>query len=404
MNSTQRTDTDMHPDTLAVRAGTERSQFGEHSEALFLTSSFVYENAAQAAARFSGDDSGPIYSRFTNPTVDMLQRRLAALEGGEACIATGSGMSAIMGCCLSLLQAGDHIISARALFGATTTLFNTIFARFGVTTTYVSLTEPDEFAAAITPQTKLIYLESPANPLTEIADIRAISSIARARGVILIVDNCIASPTLQQPLALGADIVVHSATKYIDGQGRVLAGAVIGTAQYINDTMFNYLRTAGPTLSAFNAWLLLKSLETLPVRMARHCESALKVATWLEAHPKINRVFYPGLPSHPQYALAASQQSSGGGMISVELKAATSEQGQARAWSMIDHCKIWSITGNFGDSRSTITHPATTTHARVGEAARLAAGLTASMLRLSVGLEHPDDLIADLQRGLDASA
>ncbi len=391
----------LKPETLAVRAGSMRSQFGEHSEALYLTSSFVYENAAQAAARFAATEEGYIYSRFSNPTIDMLQSRLAALEGGQACIVTGSGMSAIMGCCMSLLKAGDHIVTANALFGATTTLFNTLFARFGVSTTYVNLTVPAEFEAAIQANTRLIYIESPANPLTEVADIAAISKIAKAHGVVLIVDNCFASPVLQQPLALGADIVVHSATKYIDGQGRVLAGAVIGSAQYINDQMYNYLRSAGPSMSAFNAWLLLKSLETLPVRMRQHCEGGLKVAQWLEARPQVKRIFYPGLPSHPQYAISQKQQTGGGGMIALELKSDSPEQGRERAWRLIDHCKVWSITGNFGDARSTITHPATTTHARVGEAARQAAGITEAMVRLSVGLEHPDDLIADLDRGLN---
>lgn len=390
----------LHPDTLAVRAGTQRSEFGEHSEALFLTSSFVYQNAAQAAARFSGAEEGLIYSRFTNPTVSMLQDRLAALEGGEACIVTASGMSAIMGSCLSLLETGDHIVAATALFGATTTLFNGLFAKLGIQTSFVPLTDPSAFAQAINSKTRLIYIESPANPLTEIADIEAIATVARAAGVTFIVDNCFASPSLQQPLKFGADIVVHSGTKYIDGQGRVLAGAVIGSAKYINDAMFNYLRTAGPTLSAFNAWLLLKSLETLSVRMDRHSSNALKIAQWLESQPQVKRVFYPGLASHPQFALAQKQQAAGGGMIAVELRGDSPESMRAAAWRMIDGCRVWSITGNLGDTRSTITHPATTTHARVGEAARALAGVTEGMVRLSVGLEYADDLIADLARGL----
>ncbi len=388
------------PETLAVRGGTHRTEFGEHSEALFLTSSFVFKNAAQAAARFAGSEDGNIYSRFTNPNLTMLQERLATLEGGQACIVTASGMSAIMSCCMSLLKAGDHLIAATALFGATTTLFTGIFARFGVETSFVSLTDPQAFAAAIRPNTKLIYIESPANPLTEVGDIAAIADIAKAHQVKLIVDNCFTSPVLQRPLALGADIVVHSGTKYIDGQGRVLAGVVVGDEQYINETLFNYIRIAGPSLSAFNAWLLLKSLETLPVRMQRHCDNALRIARWLESHPKVKRVFYPGLPSHPQYAIAQRQQSGGGGMIAVELKGDSPEQARLNAWRVIDHCQLWSITGNLGDSRSTITHPSTTTHARIGEQARQAAGVTDGMLRLSVGIEHVDDLIEDLQRGL----
>ncbi len=393
---------ELHPETLALRAGTERSAFGEHSEALFLTSSFVYKDAAQAAARFDGTESGPIYSRFTNPTVDMFQQRLAALEGGQACIGTASGMSAIMGCCMSLLSAGDHLIAATALFGATTTLFTGIMARFGVEHSFVSLTDPDAFKAAIKSNTKLIYIESPANPLTEIGDIRAISDIAKKHGVTLIVDNCLATSVLQKPLDFGADIVVHSATKYLDGQGRVIAGAVVGSEKYINDTMFNYLRVAGPTMSAFNAWVLLKSLETLPVRMHQHSHNGLKVAQWLEGHPRVKRVFYPGLKSHPQHAVARKQQSMGGGMIAVEFHGDDPVTARANAWRVVDHCQVWSITGNLGDARSTITHPSTTTHARVGEAARLAAGVTEGMLRLSVGLEHVDDLIEDLRFGLEA--
>ncbi len=393
---------EFRPETLALRGGTERSQFGEHSEALFLSSSFVYANAAQAASRFAGTEDGPIYSRFTNPTVSMFQDRLALLEGGEACIGTASGMSAIMGCCMSLISAGDHLIAATALFGATTTLFTGLFARFGVETTFVALDNPDAFKAAIKSNTKLIYIESPANPLTEVGDIAAIGAIAKKHGVILIVDNCLVSPILQQPLALGADIVVHSATKYLDGQGRVIAGAVVGSKQYINEHMFNYLRVAGPTMSAFNAWLLLKSMETLSIRMRQHSDNGLRVAQWLEAHPNVKRVFYPGLRSHPQHAVARKQQSMGGGMIAVELHGDTPQLARANAWRVIDHCQVWSITGNLGDARSTITHPTTTTHARVGEAARQAAGVTEGMLRLSVGLEHVDDLIEDLRVGLEA--
>lgn len=380
--------------TLAVRAGQERSQFGEHGEALYLTSSFVFENAAQAARRFSGEEAGNVYSRFSNPTVSAFEQRLAALEGAEACVATASGMSAIMALVLAHLKQGDHIVTANSLFGATVQLFNNILARCGITVSYVPLNDPAAWEAAITPQTRLFFLETPSNPLTELADIAALSAIARAHDILLAVDNCFCTPILQRPLALGADLVVHSATKYIDGQGRVLGGAVCGP-KHLTDEVFKYLRTAGPTLSAFNAWVLLKGLETLQLRMHAQSAAALELAQWLQAHPKVARVHYPGLPSHPQYALAQRQQASGGAVVSFEVRGAREE-----AWTVVDQCRLLSITANLGDTKTTITHPASTTHGRISAEARAAAGISEGLLRVAVGLEAVADLQADLDRGL----
>src|SRR5665811_1642171 len=314
------------PETLAVRAGTMRSQFGEHSEALFLTSSFVFESAAQAAARFIGEEPGNIYARFTNPTVTMFEERLAAMEGAEQCVATASGMAAILACLMGVLKAGDHIVASRSLFGATVNLFNNIIRKFGVETTYVSATDVSEWQAAVRPNTRLFFLETPSNPLTEISDIAAISVVAKSCGALLAVDNCFCTPILQRPLELGADIVIHSATKYLDGQGRVLGGAVLGSRTNMAG-VYGFLRTAGPTMSAFNAWIFLKGMETLKIRMDAHSAGALELATWLEAQPGVARVFYPGLPSHPQHALALKQQKSGGGIVSFEVKG-----GKAAAW------------------------------------------------------------------------
>lgn len=380
--------------TLAVRAGQERSQFGEHGEALYLTSSFVFENAAQAARRFSGEEAGNVYSRFSNPTVSAFEQRLAALEGAEACVATASGMSAIMALVLAHLKQGDHIVTANSLFGATVQLFNNILARCGITVSYVPLNDPAAWEAAITPQTRLFFLETPSNPLTELADIAALSAIAKAHDILLAVDNCFCTPILQRPLALGADLVVHSATKYIDGQGRVLGGAVCGP-KYLTDEVFKYLRTAGPTLSAFNAWVLLKGLETLQLRMHAQSAAALELAQWLQAHPKVARVHYPGLPSHPQHALAQRQQASGGAVVSFEVRGAREE-----AWTVVDQCRLLSITANLGDTKTTITHPASTTHGRISAEARAAAGISEGLLRVAVGLEAVADLQADLDRGL----
>ncbi|MBP8022746.1 MAG: O-succinylhomoserine sulfhydrylase [Azonexus sp.] len=380
--------------TLAVRAGQERSQFGEHGEALYLTSSFVFENAAQAARRFSGEEAGNVYSRFSNPTVSAFEQRLAALEGAEACVATASGMSAIMALVLAHLKQGDHIVTANSLFGATVQLFNNILARCGITVSYVPLNDPAAWEAAITPQTRLFFLETPSNPLTELADIAALSAIAKAHDILLAVDNCFCTPILQRPLALGADLVVHSATKYIDGQGRVLGGAVCGP-KHLTDEVFKYLRTAGPTLSAFNAWVLLKGLETLQLRMHAQSAAALELAQWLQAHPKVARVHYPGLPSHPQHALAQRQQASGGAVVSFEVRGAREE-----AWTVVDQCRLLSITANLGDTKTTITHPASTTHGRISAEARAVAGISEGLLRVAVGLEAVADLQADLDRGL----
>ena len=382
------------PETLAIRAGQERSQFGEHSEALYLTSSFVFESAAQAAKRFSGEEEGNVYARFSNPTVTMFEERLAALEGAEDCVATASGMSAIMALCLAHLKQGDHIVASNSLFGATVQLFNNILSRTGITTTFVSHTDPAAWEAAIRPETKLFFLETPSNPLTEIADIRALTAIAHAKGILVAVDNCFCTPVLQKPLAMGADLVVHSATKYIDGQGRVLGGAVCGPKK-LTEEVFKYLRTAGPTLSAFNAWVLLKGLETMQLRVEAQAANAARLATWLEAHPKVERVFYPGLPSHPQYALASTQQKNGGAIVSFEVKG-----GREQAWTVVDNCKLLSITANLGDTKTTITHPATTTHGRITPEARAAAGIKDGLLRIAVGLEAVEDLQDDVDRGL----
>ena len=386
----------LQPETLALHTGVHRSQFNEHSEAMYLTSSFVFESAAQAAARFSGNEPGNIYSRFTNPTVTAFEERLAALEGAEACIATSSGMSAILACTMGLLSAGNHIVASRSLFGATVNLFNNILKRFNIDTTFVSATDVQSWQAAIQPNTKLFFLETPSNPLTEISDIAELSKIAKKAGVWLAVDNCFCTPILQKPLELGADIVIHSATKYLDGQGRVLGGAVLGKRELLMDGgIYGFLRTAGPTLSAFNAWVILKGLETLKLRIEAHSANALQMAQWLEAQPSVTRVFYPGLASHPQHALAQRQQKSGGGIVTFEVKG-----GKEAAWRVIDSTRLISITANLGDAKSTLTHPATTTHARISQEARDAAGITDGLLRIAVGLEAVQDLQADLHRGL----
>lgn len=383
-------------DTLAVRAGIARSQFNEHSEALYLTSSFVFENAAQAAARFSGAEPGNVYARFTNPTVTALQTRLAALEGAEACVATASGMSAILAMVMGLLQAGDHIVASRGLFGASQQLLGGIMARFGIETSFVPATDLDAYRAAVTLRTKLFFVETPSNPLTQLVDITAVAEVAHEAGAWLAVDNCFCTPALQKPLSLGADIVVHSATKYLDGQGRVLGGAVVGS-QALMDEVLKFLRTAGPSISPFNAWVILKGLETLRIRMEAQCASALELAAWLEAHPAVERVYYPGLPSHPQYALAQRQQKSGGAIVSFKVKG-----GREQAWKVVDGTQMISITANLGDTKSTITHPASTTHGRISPEAREVAGIHEGLLRVAVGLEAVEDLKADLARGLDS--
>lgn len=384
-------------DTRAVRAGQQRTAEGEQSEPIFTTSSFTYESAAQAAARFSGEEPGNIYSRFTNPTVRMFEERLAALEGGQRCVATSSGMAAILSTCLGLLKSGDHIVSSRSIFGSTTMLFNNYLAKFGIETTYVPQTDPAAWRKALRPDTRLLFLETPSNPLTEVADIAELATIAHEAGARLVVDNCFCTPALQRPLALGADIVVHSATKYIDGQGRCVGGAVVGDADAVGGDVYGFLRTAGPTLSPFNAWVFLKGLETLRLRMRAHSENALALARWLEGQPTVARVHYPGLDSHPQHVLAARQQSAFGGILAFEVAG-----GREAAWRFIDAVRVMSITANLGDAKSTITHPASTTHGRLTPEQRLDAGVSEGLIRLSVGLEDVADLRADLACGLDA--
>lgn len=385
--------------TLAVRSGIHRSQFNEHSETMYLTSSFVFENAAQAAARFSGEEPGNIYSRFTNPTVTAMQERLAALEGAEACVATSSGMSAILTTAMATLKAGDHVLCSSSVFGATVQLFSTILAKFGLNTTFVNGTDPAEWRKQVRPETRLLFVETPSNPLTEVFDIAALADIAHKQGALLAVDNCFCSPALQKPLQFGADLVIHSATKYLDGQGRVMGGAVLGAASLVNDSVLGFLRTAGPTLSAFNAWVILKGMETLNIRMEAQSRNALELAQWLEGHPGVDKVHYPGLASHPQHQLALRQQKTGGAIISFEVKG-----GREGAWRVIDGTRLVSITANLGDTKTTITHPASTTHGRIGAEARARAGITEGLLRIAVGLESVDDLQNDLDRGLSDKA
>jgi O-succinylhomoserine sulfhydrylase len=387
---------DFKPETLAVRAGTEITEFGENSEALFLNSSFRFKNAAQAAARFGGTEPGNIYSRFTNPTVTMFQNKLAALEGAEQCVATSSGMSAILACVMGLCSSGDHIVASRSIFGTSVQLFSNILARWGLQVTFVSLTNPVEWQTACTTKTKLFFVETPSNPLTEVGDIRVLSELAHNAGAYLVVDNCFCTPAIQKPLTLGADIIIHSATKYIDGQGRCLGGAVLGS-KALMEPVYGFLRTAGVTMSAFNAWVFLKGLETLHVRMEAHANRALGFARWLEEQSQVARVYYPGLTSHPQHALAMTQQVSGGGIVSFEVKPKSGQTEQEAAWALIDATTLISITANLGDAKSTITHPATTTHSRVTPEARAASGIKDNLIRIAVGLEHLDDLKADLR-------
>ena len=384
-------------ETLAIRAGQTRTGEGEHSEPIFPTSSYVFENAAAAAARFSGDEPGNIYSRFTNPTVRTFEQRLAALEGGECCVATSSGMAAILSTCAGLLKTGDHVVCSRSVFGTTIVLFSTYLARFGIETTFVPLADLDAWEQAIRPETRLLFLETPSNPLTELADIRALAELAHHSGCLLAVDNCFCTPALQQPLALGADLVIHSATKYLDGQGRCIGGAVIGNSEQVGKEVYGFLRTAGPTMSPFNAWVFLKGLETLALRMQAHCDNTLELARWLEQQPQVERVFHPGLESHPQHELAGRQQRGYGGIVSFEVAG-----GKGPAWSLIDATRIFSITANLGDTKSTITHPATTTHGRLTPEQRAATGISDGLIRLAVGLESVHDLRADLERGLAA--
>ncbi|MCF6345536.1 MAG: O-succinylhomoserine sulfhydrylase [Thiomicrorhabdus sp.] len=383
-------------ETLAIRAGYEQTHEQENSEAIFPTSSFRYQSAAQAAARFSGEEKGNVYSRFTNPTVRTFEQRLALMEGGESCVATASGMAAILATFMALLQQGDHVVSSQSIFGTTKVLFNKYLAKFGIEVTFVSQTDFSEWESAIQPNTKALFLETPSNPLTEIADMSAISALAKKSDSLFIVDNCFCTPILQRPLEQGADIVIHSATKFLDGQGRGIGGAVVGSEAVVEEHVRAFMRTAGPSMSPFNAWIFLKGLETLSIRMAAHCQSALVLAEWLSKHPAVEQVFYPGLTSHPQYELACKQQSSGGGLVSFRVKG-----GQAEAWFVIDQTQMLSITANLGDVKTSITHPATTTHCRVEPTDRIKAGITDNLVRISVGLESIEDIKADLAKGLD---
>ena len=382
--------------TRAVRAGQVRTPEGEHSEPIFPTSSFVFDSAEQAAARFGGDEPGNIYSRFTNPTVRTFEQRLASLEQGESCVATASGMSAILATFMGLCAAGDHIVSSRSVFGTTRVLFDKYLSKFGLQTDYVPLTDLAAWKAAIKPNTKALFLETPSNPLNEIADLAALSALAKQHDCLLIVDNCFCTPALQLPLVLGADIVIHSATKYIDGQGRCVGGAVVGDAQRVGEEVYGFLRSAGPTMSAFNAWTFLKGLETLDLRMKAHSANANQLAHWLQQQKQVTQVFYAGLESHPVHQLAKQQQSDFGGIIAFEVKG-----GQEAAWKLINATQFISITANLGDTKTTITHPATTTHGRVSVEARAESGISDGMLRLSVGLENVEDIQQDIQRGLD---
>ena len=384
-------------ETLAIRAGHVRTNENEHGEAIFPTSSFVFNSAAEAAARFGGTEPGNIYARFTNPTVRYFQERLAALEGGESCVATSTGMSAILAVMLGLLKAGDHMVCSQSVFGTTTLLLQNLIGKFGVNISFVDLTDMDAWAAALRPNTRLLFVETPANPLTEIVDIPQLADLAHANGSLLVVDNCFCTPALLKPLALGADIVVHSATKYLDGQGRALGGAVVGNKELVGKEIYGVLRNGGVSMSPFNAWIFLKGLETLHLRMKAHCDNAMQLATWLNEHPVIEKVYYPGLANHPQHELAKRQQSGFGGIVSFIVKG-----GQAAAWQVIDATKMISITANLGDTRSTITHPGTTTHGRLTPQQKTQAGIADGLIRVSVGLENSQDIKQDLARGLEA--
>lgn len=395
----------LHRDTLAVRAGIDRSHHGEHSEALFLTSGFVQTDAETAALRFAGTEDGYTYARTSNPTVTAFEQRLAALEGTEAAIGASSGMGAILMMGMGLLKAGDHVVCSRSMFGSTLNLFGKEFAKFGVETSFVSQTDVTEWRAAVRPSTKLLFAETPTNPLTDVCDIRALADLAHNTGAVLAVDNCFCSPALQRPAELGADLIIHSGTKYLDGQGRVMAGAICGPSKLIADVFGPIVRTAGMVLAPFNAWVCIKGMETLGVRMNAQCANALDVARWLEAHPAVARVYFPGLASHPQHELAMRQQSGqGGAVLSFDVRGADPATLRANAFSVIDSTQVISIATNLGDTKSIITHPGTTSHGRLTEAQRQAAGIGQGLIRLAVGLEHPSDIKADLARGLDALA
>ncbi len=407
MNDKKKLPENLHLDTLAVRAAIDKSQYGENSEALYLTSSFVQPDAATAMRRFANEEEGYTYSRFSNPTVTSMEKRLAALEGTEACIGTSSGMSAILLMCMGLLKSGDHVICSQSMFGSTIKLIGSEFAKFGVESSFVSQTDVAEWKAAVKPNTRLLFAETPTNPLTDVCDIRALADIAHASGALLAVDNCFCSPALSQPAKLGADLIIHSGTKYLDGQGRVIAGAICGTKKMIDEKFVPVMRSAGMTISPFNAWVVLKGMETLSIRMQAQSANALALATWLEAQPAVTRVYYPGLKSHPQHALAMAQQTfsgegSGGAVLSFDVKGDDPASARKNAFHVIDSTLVHSITANLGDTKSTITHPATTSHGRLTEAQRQAAGIGQGLIRVAAGLEHIDDLKADLARGLDS--
>ena len=389
-------------DTRAVRAGQQRSNFNENSEALYLTSSFVHESAAVAAKRFSGELEGNVYSRFTNPTVSMFQDRLAALEGMESCVATSSGMSAVLTAAMALLKAGDHVICSHSVFGSVITLFDKNLRKFGVDTTFVSATDPKAWAAAVKLNTKMLFVETPSNPTMEVSDMAALKQVAISAGALFVVDNCFCTPALQRPAEFGADLVIHSATKFLDGHGRIVGGAVVGAKQLVMGEVYGFLRTAGPSMSPFNAWVALKGMETLSIRMEAQSKRALQLARWLEAHPAIERVLYPGLESHPQYELAKRQQSASGEFLAGAVVSFVVKGGREAAWRVVDATRMISITANVGDTKSTITHPASTTHGRISKEAREAAGIGEGLLRVSVGLENAADIQADLARGLAA--
>lgn len=383
-------------DTIAIRAGHTRTHEGEHGEPLFLTSSYVFKNAEEAAARFSGDQPGNVYSRYTNPTVRIFEERIAALEGAEQAVATSSGMAAILSTCMALLQSGDHIVCSRNVFGTTTVLLEKYLGRFGVKTTFVSLTDLEQWRDAVTPKTKMFFLETPSNPLCDIADLPALATLAHDNNVLLAVDNCFCTPALQQPLKLGADLIIHSATKYLDGQGRCLGGVVAGRSELV-DEVLSFIRSAGPTMSPFNAWVFIKGLETLRLRMDAHSASALELAQWLQQQPQVEKVFYAGLPDHPGHDIAAAQQRAFGGVLSFRVKG-----GKEQAWKVIDSTQVLSLTANLGDAKTTIVHPATTTHGRLSAEQKAETGITDNLIRIAVGLEDIKDIKADLLRGLKA--
>lgn len=388
---------DFNFDTLAIRTGHPHTAEGEHGEPIFPTSSFVFGSAAEAAARFSGEQPGNIYARFTNPTVRNFEQRLAALEGAESCVATASGMAAILSTCLGLLKAGDHILASRAIFGTTTVLFQKYLGKFGIDSSFVDLTDFSAWEQGVKPNTRLLFMETPSNPLTEIADIQQLADLAHAHDALLVVDNCFCTPALQQPLSLGADIVIHSATKFLDGQGRILGGAVVGNKELVGTEVFGVIRTAGPSMSPFNAWVALKGLETLSLRMKAHSANAQQLAEWLQQQAAVEQVFFPGLSSHPQHLLSKQQQSGPGGLLSFTVKG-----GREQAWRIIDSTRMLSITANLGDVKTTITHPATTTHGRLSDEQKQQAGISEGLVRIAVGLEDINDIQRDLEAGMQA--